>query len=73
MREALGCVRRGGVASPAYNHSSGYSCPQGRLLAQNTSHSSKGIVFEQVSNYNLVVFIRINMFTTLIKKKAKFS
>ncbi len=67
MREALGCVRRGGVASPAYNHSSGYSCPQGRLLAQNTSHSSKGIVFEQVSNYNLFAYsyIRINIFSQL--------
>ena len=49
VREALGCVRRGGLSSPAYNHSTGYTCPQGRLLAQNTSHVSKGIVFEQVS------------------------
>jgi hypothetical protein len=48
VREALGCVRRGGLSSPAYNHSVGYTCPQGRLLAQNTSHAAKGIVFEQV-------------------------
>jgi hypothetical protein len=28
----------------------GYTCPRGRLLAQNTSHAAKGIVFEQVTD-----------------------
>jgi hypothetical protein len=55
VREALGCVRRGGLSSPAYNHSVGYTCPRGRLLAQNTSHAAKGIVFEQV--IQIVLFV----------------